>query len=123
MNTLDKIKAAALEARKTKSFLRATLAYHVASITAVGKDRENRETTEDETVQYIKRAVNKLQEGGLGSGEECKYLESLLPIMVSEEELRAFISSLGLTQKGDIMKAVKEKYGQSVDMKKVSSMY
>ena len=125
------IKELTLKLRKERSPLAATFQFHLAEIDKIGKSKGNRPTTEDETINYIKKAITTV-EGNMSLAEsdghkiqlgaERNLLSRLLPEMASEDELRNFVSGLEGKSKGEIMKAVKTKYGALADMKFVSTL-
>ena len=45
-----------------------------------------------------------------------------MPKMATEDEVREFLSTIDTSNKGIVMKAVREKYGALVDMKMVGEM-
>ena len=121
--TLKEIKKMSTEMRKAKTSLAPTLVFHASEIQNIGKNAGNRETTEDETIQYLKKTVQKLKADPHSNKEELDILESFLPEMASEEDVRAFLDTLpDLTNKGAVMGAVKKKFGTLVDMKMVAGM-
>jgi len=119
---IKELKKEALIARRQKSHLGPILQYHIAEINKIGKDK-GRKTSEDEAIQYVKKVVQKLKEDEYADKMEISVLSSILPAMASEEEVKEFLSTLdeGLN-KGQIMKAVRDKYGALVDMKMVSGL-
>lgn len=122
---IKELKAKTLELRKNRDPLGKIMQYHIAEISKVGKNK-NRETTEDEAVQYVKKTVQKLKEDSHDPNtSEIEVLEKLLPSMASEEEVRKFIESEGVDtlNKGAVMKAVRQQFGARVDMKMVGGMY
>ena len=121
MSVINRLKTVALELRKNRSPLGAVMQFHVAELEKIGKNKGNRETTEDEAVQYLKKAVQKLEENA-GNPDEIVILEAFLPQMVGEDELRQFIAGLNETNKGLVLKAVREHYGARVDMKMASGL-
>ena len=38
------------------------IVFHVAEVEKIGKNKDNRETTEEEAIQYVKKTVQKLKE-------------------------------------------------------------
>lgn len=124
MTTIEKLKKLTLELRKQRSSITSTLQFHIAELDKFGKDK-NRETTEEEAIQYVKKAVQKLKENQYSDQKEIEILESLLPQMVSKDEIMSYIAEQGIdvSNKGTVMKAVKAKYGPLVDMKMVAQMF
>lgn len=128
MNTIEKLKNITLELRKKRSNLASVMQFHVAEVSKIGKSNGNRDTTENEAVQYLKKTVQKLKENEYADEQEISILEGLLPQMATADEVRAHIFNLQATEdldisnKGAIMKAVKAEFGAFVDMKMVASM-
>jgi len=109
----------------------------IGEIEKVGKDNGNRETTEEETIQVIKKVIKSLNETiniiedrGADSKEIEEYiiqvseLEKYLPKQLSEEELGKIINSLKEEGKniGEIMKYLKENYSGRYDGKLASQI-
>lgn len=125
------LKALSMKLRKERDPIARLIVFHLAEVEKIGKNKDNRETTEEEAIQYVKKTVQKLKEDQFANDEtqrEVELLETLLPKMATEDEVRAHISMLetekGLdtTNKGMVMKAVKAEFGALVDMKMVSEM-
>lgn len=129
MNIIEKLKAEAMALRKARSTLGPTMQFHIAEIDKIGKAK-NRQTSEDEAIQYLKKSVQKLKENQFADQEEIAVLERLLPQMATEDEVRAFLKAKygfsgaagDIPSKGEIMKAVREEFGALVDMKMVGGM-
>ena len=129
MNIIEKLKAEAMTLRKARSTLGPTMQFHIAEIDKIGKAK-NRQTSEDEAIQYLKKSVQKLKENQFADQEEIAVLERLLPQMATEDEVRAFLKAKyvfaeaadDMPSKGEIMKAVREEFGALVDMKMVGGM-
>lgn len=119
----QELKSLSMKLRKERSPLASTMVFHLSEVDNIGKNAGNRETTEDEALQYVKKAVQKLKENPAASAEEIALLESLLPSMATEEEVRAFLATLPAdANKGQIMGAVKKQFGALVDMKMVAGL-
>jgi uncharacterized protein YehS (DUF1456 family) len=118
---IEEMKAKTLELRKARSRLGPIMQYHLAEISKIGK-ASSREATEAEAIQYVKKTVQRLTEDEYADIQEIFLLEGLLPKMASEDEVREFLSSMDTSNKGMVMKAVREKYGVLVDMKMVGEM-
>lgn len=116
----NEMKKAFLQLRKERSALAPTMAFHMSEIESIGK-ASVRETTNDETIQYLKKTVSKLKDQG-GDSNEIAMLEQFLPKMATEEEIRAFLNTIDTSNKGATMKAVKEHFGVLVDMKMVKGL-
>jgi uncharacterized protein YqeY len=123
VNIRQELKDLTLKLRKERSPLASVMVFHLSELDAIGKNNGNRETTETEAVQYVKKTVQKLKENPAAQSAEILMLEELLPQMATEEELRAFLATLpDLTNKGAVMGAVKGKFGVLADMKLVAKM-
>lgn len=123
---IKELKDLTLKLRKERDPLVPSLSFVNAQIDRIGKDDGNRATTEDEAIKFVQKLLATLKENlkfnnTIEARREIELLESLLPAMVSEEEVRAFILGLegGL---GEVMKAVRAKYGSLVDMKLAKSI-
>lgn len=111
-----------LQLRKERSPLAATFAFHMSEVSKIGKSKGNRETTEDEAIQYVKRAVAGLKADLHANQDELRELEALLPQMASREDVAEFLKTIDTSNKGFVMKCVKSEFGALVDMKMVSEM-
>lgn len=124
---IDELKAITLKLRKNRDSLAPTMQFHLSELSNIGK-AQNREVTEDETIQYLKKAVSKLKENEFSNDSECAILEDLLPAMATADEVRAHVfhleatEGLDISNKGAVMKAVREEFGARVDMKMVQGM-
>lgn len=127
---IDQIKADMLTARKAKkSKLVSSMALLISEIERIGKNDGNRATTKDEAIAVIKKMVlrgqelhNYLDVGPMRDATEAELemLNGYLPTMVTEDDVKAFISDKiddGATHIGQLMGALKKEYGQTVDMK------
>jgi len=121
------LKEKTLELRKQRSHLAPTMQFHVAEVSKIGKAK-NREVTEDEVIQYLKKTVQKLKENEFADQEEIAVLEAMLPKMATQDQVRAHVfhleatEGLDISNRGAVMKAVKQEFGSLVDMKMVSEM-
>jgi uncharacterized protein YqeY len=128
MTVIELLKTKTLELRKQRSPLGPTMQFHMAEVAKIGKSNGNRDTTEDEAVQYLKKSVQKLKENEFADQDEIAVLEAMLPRMATIDEVRAHVfhleatAGLDVSNKGAVMKAVKEQFGSLVDMKMVGSM-
>lgn len=128
MSIIETLKAKTLELRKQRSHLGPTMQFHMAEVAKIGKSNGNRDTTEDEAIQYLKKTVQKLKENEFADGGEIIVLEAILPRMATADEVRAHVfmleaeQGLDISNKGAVMKAVKEHFGSLVDMKMVGSL-
>ena len=128
MSIIETLKAKTLELRKQRSHLGPIMQFHTAEVSKIGKGNGNRDTTEDEAIQYLKKTVQKLNENEFADKEEISVLESMLPRMATEDEVRTHVfyleatEGLDISNKGAVMKAVRSKFGSLVDMKMVAGM-
>lgn len=118
----QQLKQISLNLRKNRSPLASNAQFHLSEIQKIGKNASNRETTEDEAVQYLKKTLQRLREDSFSKQEEILLLEPLLPQMLSEEQMQDFISRCENLSKGDIMKLAKREFGSKVDMKQLSQL-
>ena len=127
MSIVETLKAKTLQLRKDRHEIAPVMQFHLSELANIGKAK-NRETTEDEAIQYLKKSVQKLKEDKYSNLQEADILEQLLPQMASADEVRAHIfmleaeQGLDISNKGAVMKAVKERFGSLVDMKMVAGM-
>lgn len=118
-NTLKRI---SLELRKQRSTFASTVQFHLSEIQKIGKNLGNRETSEEEAIQYLKKTIQRLKENKYSNKEEILLLEPLLPENISDEVLLSFIQENNLTTKKDIMRECKKKFGSAVDMRRLSQI-
>jgi len=128
---ISEVKALTMKLRKDRDSIARLMVFHVAEIDKIGKNKDNRETTEEEAIQYVKKTVQKLKEDQFANDEtrrEIELLETLLPKMATEEEVRAHIfmleteHGLDTSNKGAVMKAVRAQFGALADMKMVAGL-
>ena len=138
MSLLAQLKKDSLLARKAADSLRATLlSTLIAEAEMVGKNAGNRESTDDEVQQTIRKFLKNNQEAlnAIKDAErravleqESVILHAYLPPMASEAEVKAFIANTvaGLAdrspkQMGAVMGALKAKFGTSFDAKQANA--
>ncbi|AVR88543.1 GatB/YqeY domain-containing protein [Thauera aromatica] len=138
MSLLAQLKKDSLLARKAADSLRATLlSTLIAEAEMVGKNAGNRESTDDEVQQTIRKflknnqeALAVIQDAGRRTALEAEtaILTAYLPPMASEAEVKAFIAETvatlaerGPKQMGAVMAALKAKYGSSFDAKQANA--
>ena len=138
MSLLAQLKKDSLLARKAADSLRATLlSTLIAEAEMVGKNAGNRESTDDEVQQTIRKFLKNNQEAVAVIkdadrlavlGQESAILTAYLPPMASEAEVKAFIAETvaGLAdrspkQMGAVMGALKAKYGSGFDAKQANA--
>lgn len=127
MSIIEALKAKTLELRKQRHHLGPIMQFHLAELSKIGKNK-NRDTTEDEAIQYLKKTIQRLSEDQYSDSQELDVLENLLPKMATRDEVRAHVfhlestEGLDISNKGAVMKAVKAEFGALVDMKMVGEM-
>lgn len=124
MTVLEQLKSKTLEMRKARSPLSSLMQFHLSEVSQIGKNAGNRATTDDEAIQYLKKAVQKLKENTHSNPDEIVTLEQLLPQMASDEQIISFLETLDIKNmnKGQIMGSVKKNFGTLVDMKRVGEL-
>lgn len=142
MTVTEKLKAESLRLRKERNPIASSITFALSEIEKVGKNNGNRETTNDEAIKVVQKLIATLKEnikfatetnddGRLVSlNHEKQILDSVLPQMVSEDEVRAYLAASFVEKpenKGVAMKVLKTKFGALVDMKRageiISEMY
>jgi uncharacterized protein YqeY len=127
---ISKIKAEQLNARKTKNkFKTSVLTALLSEIVAIGKNDGNRETTESEAINVIKKFKKNIQENIKLITDEEKIetlkneifiYDSFLPKQLSENEISIAIdkvlSSLDNPNMGMVIGKMKKEYGDQLDM-------
>ncbi len=140
MSILQQIRADKLAARKSGDSLRSSLLITLDSeASKVGKDKENRESTDEEVVQVIRKFLKGLEETSEAlkkSGRPTEQQESekailigYLPKQLSTEELTAVIGEFVAQlpekkpdQLGKIMASLKAQYPGLYDGKSASEL-
>ena len=150
MATLEALKKATIELRKARSPLAPFAVFVLAEVQKIGKNAGNRDTTEAEAIQVLKKVLATAEENIKVLNEsldleseyenirdasvlafqklvdEAEFIRDLLPQMVDEETVRNFLNSTFSGQnpnKGQVMKALKEKFGAYVDMKAAGAIF
>lgn len=135
---IEQLRKDALDARKKGNAVAASLLVTLVSEAAmVGKNAGNRESTDDEVQAVIRKFLKNNQEATgvirdtarlATLQEESRILESYLPTMASEAEVRAAIADAvaGLESKspksmGQVMAALKKRFGANLDNAKASA--
>ena len=138
MSLIAQLTKDSLLARKAADGVRATLlSTLIAEAEMVGKNAGNRESSDDEVQQTIRKFLKNNQEAVAVIkdadrlallGQESTILTSYLPPMASEAEVKAFIAETvaGLAERspkqmGTVMGALKAKYGSSFDAKQANA--
>ena len=135
MTIVEQLKSKSLELRKARNSLAPAISFVLSEIEKVGKNNGNRTTTEDEAIEVVRGLVAKLDENlKYGIDDERKsaftqerdILVSVLPKMANDDEIvdtiRVYLTENLAAKKGDIMKAVREKFGANVDMQRVGTI-
>lgn len=136
MSMINQLRAHLTEARRARDAAKASLlSTLLAEIEAVGKNAGNRESTDDEAVRVVQKFVKNVDEtiaaltkaGTSVPAErlaqaqaERQCLCAYLPAMASEVEIRAEVAQLrsqGVSAMGDVMKALKARFGSKLDGK------
>ena len=125
---IEKIKADMITAKKAGDKNKASLLVTLYSeAVKVGKDKENRDSTDTEVVGVVKKFLNGIDEtlqvlGNQGTAvqiflQERDILNSYLPQQLDREELEDIIGPLHIAGKnmGEIMKHLKENYAGLYD--------
>ena len=137
MSLLAQLKNDSLLARKAADRVRATLlSTLIGEAEMVGKNAANRESTDEEVQQTIRKFLKNNQEAlGVIKDEERRavleqesaILTAYLPPLASDAEVQAFIAAIVATlaerspkQMGVVMGALKARYGSDFDAKQAS---
>ena len=138
MSLLAQLKKDSLLARKAADRVRATLlSTLIGEAEMVGKNAANRESTDEEVQQTIRKFLKNNQEAlGVIKDEarravleqESAILTAYLPPLASDAEVQTFIAASvatlaerGPKQMGVVMGALKAKYGGDFDAKQASA--
>ena len=138
MSLLAQLKKDSLLARKAADRVRATLlSTLIGEAEMVGKNAANRESTDEEVQQTIRKFLKNNQEAlGVIKDEarravleqESAILTAYLPPLASDAEVQAFIAASvatlaerGPKQMGVVMGALKARYGSDFDAKLASA--
>ena len=138
MSLLAQLKKDSMLARKAADGIRATLlSTLIGEAEMVGKNAGNRESTDDEVQQTIRKFLKNNQEAlavikdadrRTALEQESAILVAYLPPMASEAEVKAFIADTvaGLAERspkqmGAVMGALKAKYGSGFDAKQANA--
>jgi uncharacterized protein len=127
MTVVEKLKRESMRLRKARDPLAPKIVFALSEIEKIGKNAGNRATTDDEAIRVVQKLIATIDENirvvtdtaKLGVFEQEKQvLASALPQMASEDEIRSFLATLDApTNKGVVMRALKEQFGALVDMK------
>lgn len=138
---MDQIRAAQLEARKTRNATKAgLLTTLIGEAAAIGKNDGNRETSDSEVLAVIKKFIKNIDltlEAMQGRGRhddeavmiaEKEILEKFLPSQLSEDQLKAIVVALkneydaGPKDMGKILGTLKMRHGGQYDGKMASDI-
>ncbi len=137
MSVIEKLKAESLRLRKERNPIASKIVFALSEIEKVGKNNGNRATTEDEAIKVVQKLLVTVNENIKYAEQkadlvrlveldlEKAILESVLPQMASDEEVRNYLQSSFVempANKGVIMKVLKEKFGALVDMKRAGQI-
>lgn len=139
MALLDDIKKASIQLRKSRSPLAPFSVFVIAEIQKIGKNA-GRDVTDADTIQILKKTLATTEENlkqalvvvaGMADDmiqqlvDEAEFLRDFIPPMASDEDVRSFLNSIftDTPNKGQVMKALKEKFGAYVDMKAAGTIY
>lgn len=138
MSVIEKLKAESINLRKTRNPVAPSILFALSEIEKVGKNNGNRATTEDEAIKVIQKLIATIDENlkvttddgrKIAFNYEKQILSGVLPSMASHDEIMDVIRPIltgktkeTMPKKGDIMKAVRDKFGAKVDMKYVGQI-
>ena len=132
---LNQIKIDQLQARKNRDFVKGSLLTTLISEIEMVAKNANRIVTDDDTVKVVQKFLKGVNETiehlkdrtadarYVIANEEKLILESYLPKMASDDDIREAVRQMGDVQNlGQIMKVLKEKFGASLDGKRASQI-
>lgn len=135
MTVIEKLKAESMRLRKERSPVAPSIQFAISEIEKVGKNAGNRVTTEDEAIKAVQKIVATLRENlkvttaaaALANvNTELAVLESVLPQMVTAEEIRSQLvfafDGAATKNKGEVMKWARARWGALADMKTVGAV-
>lgn len=140
MTLLSTIKAAQLQARKSKDTIATgVLTTLIGEAVNVGKSNGNRETTDAEVIAMVKKFITNAQEtikileatnpAVATVNKEIEILSAFLPTQMSDERLELAIATAAtetgattIKDMGKVMKFLKERYEGTYDGAKASAM-
>lgn len=137
----EKIKSDLLQAMKDQEKFRLSVLRMLKSAVQNEQIEKKHELSDDEVLAVIKREVKKRkstldeyiklgrEEAGASLNDEIAILNEYLPEELSDEEVEQIVlkaiednSPATIKEMGKIIKAIKEQYGTSIDMGKVSKL-
>ena len=137
MTIVKTLRAESLRLRKERNPIAASITFVLSEIEKIGKNAGNRDTTEDEATKVVQKLVATLKDNlnyRLTESDEAAtkaqitILESVLPQMVTDEQVSSYITDLAfdpafIMNKGNVMKAIRSKFGALVDMKRAGTIF
>lgn len=138
MSVIEKLKTESMALRKVRSPVAPAILFALSEIEKVGKNNGNRATTEDEAIKVIQKLIATIDENLKLNVDESRrtslnfekqILLGVLPQMASDSEITDFLRELftgkrgsDIPKKGDVMKALRDKFGALVDMKRAGQI-
>lgn len=138
MTVIEKLKVESINLRKTRNPVAASIVFALSEIEKFGKNNGNRATTEDEAIKVIQKLIATIDENlklALDDGRkialnfERNILAGVLPQMASDEEVTDFLRELftgkrgdQIPKKGEVMKALRDRFGALIDMKRAGQI-
>lgn len=135
MTVIEQLKVKSVELRKQRNPIAPAITFALSEIEKIGKNNGNRETTEDEAIKVIRKLIASIDENlklSIDDGRqvalnfEKQILQSVLPQMISESDIRAELLSAfhnkQVSNKGEMMKWARSRWGALVDMKLVGDI-
>jgi uncharacterized protein YqeY len=134
MSVEFKLKDLIKQARLAKSTMLPFLQFVLSEIQKIGKNKGNRDTTEDEAVSVVKKMIENSKSNAEANKsiaheveKEINILTSILPAMVDTDTIAQLVDNyVGTTDtpsKGELMKMLKSKYGSLIDLKLAGSFF
>ncbi len=138
MSVIEKLKVESINLRKTRSPIAPSILFALSEIEKVGKNNGNRATTEAEAIKVIQKLIATIDENlklALDDGRrialnfERNILVGVLPQMASDQEVTDFLRELftgkrgdQIPKKGEVMKALRDRFGALIDMKRAGQI-
>jgi uncharacterized protein YqeY len=138
MSVIEKLKTESMALRKVRSPVAPAILFALSEIEKVGKNSGNRATTEDEAIKVVQKLIATIDENlklNIDDGRrvclnfEKQILIGVLPQMATDTEVLDFLRELftgkragDIPKKGDVMKALRERFGALVDMKRAGQL-
>lgn len=138
MSVIEKLKSESMALRKVRSPVAPAILFALSEIEKVGKNSGNRATTEDEAIKVVQKLIATIDENlklNIDDGRrvslnfEKQILLGVLPQMASDTEITDFLRELftgkrdgDIPKKGDVMKALRDRFGALVDMKRAGQI-